>query len=91
MTDFTTPSRNAIVLAAVAATLAIAGVTQANATSAETFYKGKSLRLIVPSGAGGGYDVYSRLLARHLADHIPGHPDIVVENMPGASGILGTN
>src|SRR5262249_36493342 len=91
MTDFTTPSRSAIVLAAVAATFGMAGAPHANAASAETFYTGKNLRLIVPSGAGGGYDVYSRLLARHLADHIPGHPNIVVENMPGASGILGTN
>jgi len=78
MTDFTTSSRNAIILAAAVAGLAMAGATQANAASAEAFYKGKSLRMIVPSGAGGGYDVYSRLLARHLADHIPGHPDIVV-------------
>ena len=91
MTDFKASPQSAIVLAAAVAALATAGATHANAASAEAFYKGKSLRLIVPSGAGGGYDVYSRLLARHLADHIPGHPSIVVENMPGASGILGTN
>jgi tripartite-type tricarboxylate transporter receptor subunit TctC len=85
-------SRNAFLLASVAlAGLAIAGAMEANAQSPESFYSGKNLRFIVPSGAGGGYDAYSRLLARHLADHIPGHPRIVVENMPGASGILGTN
>jgi len=59
--------------------------------SAEAFYKGKNLRLVIPSGAGGGYDAYTRLLGRHIGDHIPGNPTIVVENMPGASGIRGTN
>jgi tripartite-type tricarboxylate transporter receptor subunit TctC len=84
--------RAAILLAsAVIAGLAVAGATKADAQSAESFYSGKSLRLIIPSGAGGGYDAYSRLLARHLADHVPGKPHIVVENMPGASGLRGTN
>ena len=93
MTDFNkTSPRNAIFLAsAVVAGLAIAGAIQANAQSAESFYSGKHLRFIIPSGAGGGYDAYSRLLARHLTDHIPGNPGVVVENMPGASGIIGTN
>jgi tripartite-type tricarboxylate transporter receptor subunit TctC len=49
------------------------------------------VRFIIPSGAGGGYDAYGRLLARRLADHIPGNPHIIVENMPGASGLTGTN
>ncbi len=48
------------------------------------FYKGKTVDIIVGTSAGGGYDTYARLLARHLSDHIPGHPDVVVENMPGA-------
>ena len=69
--------------------LAIAG--ESGAPSAERFYAGKTLRFIIPSGAGGGYDAYSRLLARHLGGHIPGKPHIVVENMPGASGLRGTN
>src|SRR4051794_11408023 len=67
------------------------GIGSAHAQSAADFYRSKDLRLIVTSGAGGGYDVYSRLLARHIGDHIPGHPHIVVENMPGASGLRGTN
>jgi tripartite-type tricarboxylate transporter receptor subunit TctC len=86
-----TSARNALVLASAVAAFALAGAAQAQAQSAESFYSGKSLRLIIPSGAGGGYDAYSRLLARHLADHIPGKPRIVVENMPGASGLRGTN
>jgi tripartite-type tricarboxylate transporter receptor subunit TctC len=70
---------------------ALAAATEAQAQSAESFYAGKNLRFIIPSGAGGGYDAYSRLLARHLGEHIPGKPHIVVENMPGASGLRGTN
>jgi tripartite-type tricarboxylate transporter receptor subunit TctC len=92
MTDFSRASANNIILfASAVAALAIAGASPARAQSAESFYRGKNLRFIVPSGAGGGYDAYGRLLARHLAGHVPGHPRIVVENMPGASGVLGTN
>ena len=51
---------------------------------AESFYKGKIVNIIVGSAAGGGYDAYARLIARHMADHIPGSPTITVQNMPGA-------
>jgi tripartite-type tricarboxylate transporter receptor subunit TctC len=54
--------------------------------AADDFYKGKDVTLYVGSPPGGPYDAYARLIARHLGDHIPGHPNIVVENMPGASG-----
>lgn len=91
MTDLFRASPRTMLACAVVTALSLAGATAASAQSAESFYSGKSLRFIVPSGAGGGYDAYGRLLARHLADHIPGHPRIVVENMPGASGLLGTN
>jgi tripartite-type tricarboxylate transporter receptor subunit TctC len=85
-------ARGALLLAfAAIAGLTVAEPGHAGALSAESFYSGKILRFMIPAGAGGGYDAYSRLLARHLADHIPGHPKIVVENMPGASGVLGTN
>ena len=75
---------------------AVAGFTiacafSASAQDAAAFYKGKSLKLIIASGAGGGYDGYARLLGRHINDHIPGHPHIVAQNMPGASGIKATN
>jgi tripartite-type tricarboxylate transporter receptor subunit TctC len=55
------------------------------------FYKGKTIRLIVAFSAGGGYDAYSRTIARHLSKHIPGNPAIVVENMTGAGGIIHAN
>jgi tripartite-type tricarboxylate transporter receptor subunit TctC len=50
----------------------------------EDFYRGKSLQMIIGYGAGGGYDLYGRLAAEFLAKHIPGHPMIVPQNMPGA-------
>ena len=61
------------------------------AASAEPFYKGKTLRIVVGLSAGGGYDVYARLLARFMAKHIPGNPSIIVQNMPGAGGITAAN
>ena len=51
------------------------------------FYKGKTIDLIIGLPAGGGYDDYGRLIARHIGDHIPGHPTIVPQNMPGAGGL----
>lgn len=50
----------------------------------ESFFKGKQISLVVGSSAGGGYDTYARLLARHMGNHIPGSPAIVVQNMSGA-------
>lgn len=49
------------------------------------FYKGKTIRIIVGGSAGGGFDTYSRAIARHMAKHIPGNPTLVVENMTGAA------
>ena len=57
----------------------------------DTFYKGKTIRLIVAFSAGGGFDTYSRAIARHLAKHIPGNPAIIVDNMTGAGGIIQAN
>ncbi len=59
--------------------------------AAQDFYKGKTIRLIVGLSAGGGYDVYSRAIARHMGKHIPGNPVIVVENMDGAGSIIAAN
>lgn len=58
---------------------------------AQDFFQNRQVTLIVTSGAGGGYDTNARVLARSLVNHIPGPPRIVVQNMPGASGIQGTN
>lgn len=61
------------------------------AGAAAPFYEGKSIRLIVGFSAGGGFDTYSRLIARHLGRHIPGNPTIVVENMTGAASLVAAN
>src|ERR687884_535736 len=55
------------------------------------FYKGKQVTILVGSSPGGGYDTYSRLIARHMGRHIPGNPNMVVSNMPGAGGNLVAN
>ncbi len=60
-------------------------------TRAEDFYKDKSIRLIISSSVGGGYDVYARVLARHLSRHIPGEPVVEPQNMPAAGGIAAAN
>ena len=61
------------------------------AADAESFYQGRNLTLVIGYTAGGGYDLYARLLARHLSRYIPGHPTIVPENMPGAGGLRASN
>lgn len=63
----------------------------ARAVAAADFYAGKQIDLIVGSGPGGGYDTYARLLAHHLAGYLPGHPGVVVQNMPGAGGLRAAN
>lgn len=57
----------------------------------DNFYKGKTIRIVVGGSAGGGYDTYSRTLARHWGKHIPGNPTFVVDNMPGAGSIISAN
>jgi tripartite-type tricarboxylate transporter receptor subunit TctC len=63
----------------------------AQADAISDFYGSHTVRLIVATPAGGPYDNHARLLARHLSDHIPGHPTIVVENLSGATGMLAAN
>src|SRR5690242_10975236 len=55
------------------------------------FYKGKQMKFIIRSAGGGGYDLYSRLIASHIVRHIPGSPSILPVNMPGGGGIIAAN
>jgi tripartite-type tricarboxylate transporter receptor subunit TctC len=55
------------------------------------FYQGKTIRIIVGFTAGGLYDQYARILARHMPKYIPGNPNIIVQNMPGAGSLTATN
>lgn len=59
--------------------------------AAGSFFEGKTIRLVVGFSAGGGFDTYSRAIARHWGKHIPGNPTIVVENMPGAASLISAN
>jgi tripartite-type tricarboxylate transporter receptor subunit TctC len=63
----------------------------AGAFAQEPFYKGKTVRVIVGGSAGGGYDTYTRTIARHLSKHVPGNPTFVVENMTGAGSLIAAN
>ncbi len=62
-----------------------------SALAQEPFYKGKTIRLIVGLAPGGGFDTYSRVIARHIGKHIPGNPTTVVDNMPGAASLVAAN
>ena len=55
------------------------------------FYDGKTIQMIVGSGAGGGYDLYARMVARHLGRFVPGNPGFITQIMPGAGGVVGAN
>jgi len=61
------------------------------AYGAAPFYEGKTIRIIVGTSPGGGYDTYTRVIARHFGKYIPGNPAIVVDNMPGAGGLVSAN
>jgi tripartite-type tricarboxylate transporter receptor subunit TctC len=67
------------------------GAAPAAADAVEDFYRGKNVSLVTPDAAGGGYDTYGRLVGRYIAEHIPGRPNIVPQNMPGAGGITQMN
>jgi tripartite-type tricarboxylate transporter receptor subunit TctC len=59
--------------------------------AAQEFFKGKTVVVLVGTAAGGGFDTYSRMMARHLGKHLPGNPTIVVQNMPGAGQLIAAN
>jgi tripartite-type tricarboxylate transporter receptor subunit TctC len=73
------------------ATALMSSFTLAMVASAQDFYKGKTIRIVVGFSAGGGFDTYARTIARHMAKHIPGEPAIVVENMTGAGSLIAAN
>src|SRR5882757_687792 len=78
-------------LAAFSLGVAMLAAPQARADDVADFYKGKRINLVVSYGTGGGYDVYARVLARHMSKYIPGNPPIIIQNMPGAGSLRGAN
>jgi len=80
--------RNIVILVA----LLWAGGVAAHAAAADAdFYRGRTVTVVVGYTAGGGYDLYARLLAKHLGSHLPGHPNVIPQNMPGAGSLKATN
>lgn len=79
----------AVAAGAVAAGAVLAGavIAPARPAAAADFYRGRTVSIIAGHSAGGGYDLYARVLARHLGRHIPGNPVVVPSNMPGAGGL----
>jgi len=68
-------------------TFAFVGLIAAPAHAQEDFYRGKTINIAVGFTAGGGYDVNARAVARHIGKHIPGNPNVIVQNMPGAGSL----
>jgi tripartite-type tricarboxylate transporter receptor subunit TctC len=78
---------SACVVAAASAVLCTPGAAEGVAD----FYKDKTIAIVMGTGPGGSYDLYGRTIAEHLGRHIPGHPTIIVEHMPGAGGVIAGN
>ena len=79
------------VTALVLISCVLSGFIYAGELRAAPYYEGKVIKILVSFPPGGGYDRMARILAKHLPKYIPGKPTIVVENMPGASGMIGAN
>lgn len=73
------------------AALAWAGTGTAASAAEDSYYKGKTIRFIVGFTAGGGHDLYTRLIAKHIGKHIPGNPSALVQNMPGGGSLIAAN
>ena len=80
--------RRLILLCAAGLAIAMPAAAQEDVAA---FYRGKQLRLIVGTGAGGGYDLFARAVARHIGNHIPGNPAVIVQNQGAAGGLLMAN
>jgi tripartite-type tricarboxylate transporter receptor subunit TctC len=84
------PAATAAPVATSAPTTAAVQPAFDDATEA-AFYKDKTVTIVVGDAAGGGFDLYARLMSRYLGKHIPGNPTIIVDNKGGAGGLLGAN
>jgi tripartite-type tricarboxylate transporter receptor subunit TctC len=75
----------------LAAVIGIALASSAAAEPIEDFYRGKQIKMYIRAAPGGNYDIYSRILGRHLTRFIPGNPMVVPVNMPGGGGLVALN
>src|SRR5258708_9058649 len=83
--------RRLVLTMLVAATLLGATASLAAADYVVDFYRGKRINFVIGYGTGGGYDIYARLFARFIGEHIPGNPTVVPQNMPGAGSRRAAN
>jgi len=92
LADATAAQKTAVAKAVQASEAAAAKARKAEAdAAAEALFKGKTIRLLIGYSAGGGYDTYGRAIARHFGKHIPGNPEIVVDQMTGAGSLIAAN
>src|SRR5437762_10313931 len=84
-------ANKARLLRAAVATLVVVVAEAARAQSAEQFFVRKTINISIGYTAGGSYDLYGRLVARHLGKHIPGQPTVIAQNMPGAGSLKAAN
>jgi len=82
---------NARLSIALVAATALLWPASTQAQTVDEFYRSKSVTMLVGSGAGGGYDTYARIFARHMSRYIPGNPTIIAKNMPAAAGLAAAN
>jgi tripartite-type tricarboxylate transporter receptor subunit TctC len=85
------PTRRVISRALSALLMTVTFSSLANADPVADFYRGKIITINVGYGAGGGYDTMSRFFARHIGNHIPGKPTVVIQNMPGSGSMIAAN
>jgi tripartite-type tricarboxylate transporter receptor subunit TctC len=78
-------------MAILSLSILLSGFLAEAGAQAEAFYKGKTIRIMVGSTAGGFYDRWARLFGKHMGKYIPGNPEIIVQNMPGAGSVIAAN
>jgi tripartite-type tricarboxylate transporter receptor subunit TctC len=78
-------------LVAILSALLLWAAPARSADDVAAFYRGRQLRIVVGTAAGGGYDLFARAVARHIGAHIPGNPTVIVQNLPAAGGMVMTN
>jgi tripartite-type tricarboxylate transporter receptor subunit TctC len=83
--------RTTVALAAIALCVNATNASAQKTDDIAEFYRGKTVRLVIGYGAGGGYDVYAKLLARFIGEQIPGKPTVIAQNMPGAGSRSAAN
>lgn len=78
-------------LLALSTTVVVLASLGGRPTEAQSFFEGKTVRVIVGLAPGGGFDTYARVIARHMGKHVPGNPTFIVENMAGAGSLIAAN